>query len=93
MVNVDSYQKATDKFGIIKEGTPEALQAQKYIEAQMKYPDLTFSFFGPSSNYIENTLEVNAKAAGENQGGTMGEYKKAIENVEKTKDTYFTDIT
>lgn len=92
-MNIEAYQKAIDKLGVIKEGTPEALQAQKYIESQMKYPDLSFSFFGPGKEYTGNLLEVNARAAGENPGGTMGDYKKAIENVEKTKDTYNTDIT
>lgn len=92
-MNVELYQKAIDKLGVIKEGTPEAVQAQKYIEAHMKYPDLSFAFFGGGSSYTDNLLEVNARTAGENPGGAMGGYKKAVENAEKTKDTYFLDIT
>ena len=93
-LNVEAYQKVIDKMGVIEEGTPEALEAQQYIEAQLKYPNTSFMIFGPTSEYLDNILEVNARQAGENPEGFIGEYKKASEAVDKlppVQDTFVKD--
>ena len=91
-VNIEAYQKVIDKLGVIPEGSADATAAAQYIDAHMRYPDLSFSFFGGGSEYTENLLEVNARNAGNNPEGAMGIYKKAAESAEKTRDTYYTKV-
>ena len=70
-----AYQKVVDKLGRIKEGTKEAQQAKKYIEANLKYPDTT-NMEIPTEEYLNNLLEVGANEASKNPEGIIGEFKK-----------------
>ncbi len=91
-INKDFYNRIIQTKGKIEAGTQEAARAEEYYQAAVNYPNLSFSFFGPPESYINNILEVNARAAGENLTGEIGNISKVLKEAGQIKDTYTTDI-